>query len=115
MLVKGYQGYARKLRLTVQKCAPAGENGGREDVRWVALADKDGAGVAAVSLGGQALHINVSKCGPHILCHYVAHGLVWLATIPSSAFYLDTKTGLSVRSCCVTVRVLWPDRVALVL
>ena len=55
---------------------PAGENGGREDVRWVALADKDGAGIAAVSLGGQALHINVSKCAPHVPGHLVAHGLV---------------------------------------
>ena len=54
----------QKPLLIVQKHAPAGENGGREDVRWVALADKDGAGVAAVSLGGQALHINVSKYGP---------------------------------------------------
>ncbi|KAK9846491.1 hypothetical protein WJX81_005231 [Elliptochloris bilobata] len=38
-----------------------GENGGREDVRWVALADKTGSGVAAVSLSGQAMHINISR------------------------------------------------------
>lgn len=65
-----------KPLVRVLKRAPAGENGGREDVRWVALADKDGAGVAAVSLGGQALHINISKYRPHNPFHHVTRGLV---------------------------------------
>ena len=47
-----------------ERAPGAGENGGREDVRWVALAGADGGGVAAVALNGQAMHINVSRRAP---------------------------------------------------
>jgi len=46
----------------VARLRRAGENGGREDVRWLALSDEQGAGVAAIALGGQAIHFNVSRC-----------------------------------------------------
>lgn len=62
--------------------APAGENGGREDVRWVALSDGAGCGVAAVSLGGQAMHINVSRhASLPAVQPAVPYGVPWLSVL----------------------------------
>ena len=38
----------------------AGESGGRADVRWVTVADEDGAGLAALTLS-EPLQMNVTR------------------------------------------------------